>query len=62
MYADLIDDQLVAARNRVAHGDNSYIRRTEWDELSRQVLWLMNDIATQILNAAVEETYYAWRA
>lgn len=62
IYADLIDDQLVAARNRIAHGDNSYIRRPEWDELSRQVLWMMDDIATQLLNAAVEQTYYAWRA
>lgn len=62
IYADLIDDQLVAARNRIAHGDNSYIRRPEWDELSKQVLWMMDDIATQLLNAAVEETYYAWRA
>ncbi len=61
-YADLIDDQLVASRNRIAHGDNSYIRRPEWDELSRQILWIMEDIATQLLNAAVEETYFAWKA
>lgn len=45
IYADLIDDQLVAARNRIAHGDNSYIRRPEWDELSKQILWMMDDIA-----------------
>lgn len=62
IYADLIDDQLVAARNRIAHGDSSYIRRPEWDELSRQILWMMDDIATQLLNAAVEQTYYAERA
>lgn len=61
-YADLIDDQLVDSRNKIAHGDNSYIRRTEWDELSRQILWIMDDVATQLLNAAVEQTYYAWRA
>ncbi|MFF2394748.1 MAE_28990/MAE_18760 family HEPN-like nuclease [Nocardia sp. NPDC058114] len=58
-YSDLIDDQLVRARNRIAHGEQSYIRRPEWESLSGQILWLMNDIATQIMNAAVEETYYA---
>ena len=62
IYSDLIDDQLVAARNRIAHGDNSYIRRSEWDDLSKQIFWMMDDIATQLLNAAVEQTYYAWRA
>ncbi|MGX4712293.1 MAE_28990/MAE_18760 family HEPN-like nuclease [Rhodococcus sp. DMF-1] len=61
-FADLIDDQLVDARNKIAHGDESYIRRPEWDDLSKQVLWIMDDIATQLVNAAVLETYYAWRA
>ncbi|WP_280239644.1 MAE_28990/MAE_18760 family HEPN-like nuclease [Nocardia abscessus] len=61
-FADLIDDQLVRARNKIAHGEYSFIKRPEWDELSRQVLWLMNDIATQLMNAAVEETYYATKA
>lgn len=59
IYADLIDDGLVNARNQIAHGDNSFIRRPEWQELSRQILWIMDDVATQLLNAAVEKTYYA---
>ncbi|WP_280459921.1 MAE_28990/MAE_18760 family HEPN-like nuclease [Nocardia carnea] len=58
-YRDLIDEQLVLARNKIAHGEYSFIKRTEWDELSTQVLWIMDDIATQIMNAAVEETYFA---
>ncbi|MFC8046457.1 MAE_28990/MAE_18760 family HEPN-like nuclease [Nocardia sp. NPDC057353] len=61
-YEDLINEQLVAARNRIAHGEYSFIKRTEWDDLSHHVLWMMDDIATQILNAAVEQTYYAWKA
>ncbi|MFC9967618.1 MAE_28990/MAE_18760 family HEPN-like nuclease [Nocardia ignorata] len=61
-YSDLIDDQLVGARNKIAHGEQSFIRRTEWDELYKQVFWLMDDIGTQLLNSAVEETFYAWKA
>lgn len=61
-YSDLIDDQLVDSRNRIAHGDSSFIRRPEWEELSKQILWIMDDIATQLVNAAVEQTYYAEQA
>ncbi|WP_131816713.1 MAE_28990/MAE_18760 family HEPN-like nuclease [Nocardia salmonicida] len=61
-YADLVDEQLVFSRNKIAHGEYSFIKRTEWDDLSYDVLWMMDDIATQIINSAVEETYYAWKA
>ncbi|WP_327088459.1 MAE_28990/MAE_18760 family HEPN-like nuclease [Nonomuraea sp. NBC_01738] len=60
--SDLIDGQLVARRNRVVHGEEDYIHLSEWDELYREVLTLMEDIAVQILNAAVEKTYFAWRS
>lgn len=60
--ADLIDDQLVARRNRVVHGEEDYIHLTEWEELYKEVVDLMEDVATQILNAAADKTYLAWRA
>lgn len=56
-YEDLIDDQLVNSRNKIAHGEYANIARTEWQELSSQVLWMMDDIATQLVNAAVERSY-----
>ncbi|WCS16764.1 MAE_28990/MAE_18760 family HEPN-like nuclease [Mycobacterium marinum] len=56
-YADLIDDQLVNSRNKIAHGEYANIARTEWKELSSQVLWMMDDIATQLVNGAVERSY-----
>ncbi|WP_156764637.1 MAE_28990/MAE_18760 family HEPN-like nuclease [Mycobacterium sp. 1081908.1] len=56
-YADLIDDQLVNSRNKIAHGENANIARTEWRELSSLILWMMDDIATQLVNGAVERSY-----
>ncbi len=56
-YRDLIDDQLVNARNKIAHGENANIAQTEWEDLSTQVLWLMDDIATQLINAAALSSY-----
>ena len=56
-YADLIDDQLVNSRNKIAHGENANIAWTEWQELSSQILWMMDDIATQLVNGAVERSY-----
>jgi hypothetical protein len=56
-YADLIDDQLVNSRNKIAHGENAYIAKPEWQDLRTQILWIMDDIATQLINAAVERSY-----
>lgn len=60
-YADLIDEQLLGTRNRVVHGEGDYIRLPEWDELRSSIVWLMDDITTQILNSAVEKSYLAAR-
>jgi hypothetical protein len=59
---DLIDDQLVASRNRIAHGEADYVRLSEWNELREEVIKIMDDVASQIVNAAIEETFYAWKA
>ncbi|WP_124712385.1 MAE_28990/MAE_18760 family HEPN-like nuclease [Mycolicibacterium nivoides] len=58
-YRDLIDDQLVNSRNQIAHGENANIAKTEWDDLSTEVIWIMDDIATQLVNAAVLRSYMA---
>lgn len=57
MYEDLIDDQLVNSRNKIAHGENANIAWPEWEDLSSQIFWMMDDIATQLVNAAVERSY-----
>ena len=59
---DLIDDQLVAPRNRIAHGEEDYVKLSEWNDLREEILRIMEDVATQIINSAVEETFYAWKA
>lgn len=56
-YRDLIDDQLVNSRNKIAHGENANIAQPEWNDISAQVLWLMDDIAAQLMNAAALNSY-----
>lgn len=56
-YSDLIDEQLVNSRNKIAHGEYANIAQTDWQELSSQILWMMDDIATQLVNGAVEHSY-----
>lgn len=59
---DLIDGQLVAPRNRIVHGEHETISLTEWLDLRDSILGLLREVADQIQNSAVEQTYLAWRA
>ena len=60
--ADLIDEQLVAVRNRIAHGEEEYVRLTEWEEIKKNIFQVMEDIADQIVLGADNQTYLTWRA
>ncbi len=58
-YEDLIDEQLLAARNRIAHGEEDYIRLTDWDDVRVEIIKMMDDISNQILNSATQKSYLA---
>lgn len=57
--ADLINLQLVDYRNRIAHGQNDHIERSEWRDLQAQVLAIMESIANELVNRAVLKQYLA---
>ena len=61
-YEDLIDENLVSSRNRVAHGEGAFIAETEWSDLRDKVVMLMDQVANQVIDAAANELYFAWRA
>ncbi|BAN29758.1 MAE_28990/MAE_18760 family HEPN-like nuclease [Mycobacterium avium] len=54
---DLINTQLVDSRNRIAHGENDYIRQSEWRELENETLNIMESIANLLVNSAVQKKY-----
>ncbi|MFF0469456.1 MAE_28990/MAE_18760 family HEPN-like nuclease [Micromonospora zamorensis] len=58
-YRDLIDDQLLASRNRIVHGEDDYIALTDWVDLRKEVLYIMDDVSKQIINAAALKEYRA---
>ncbi len=58
-YEDLIDAQLLAARNKIAHGEEDYIRLTDWNDIRKVVIEIMDDISNQILNSATQKSYLA---
>jgi len=58
-YKDLIDEQLLAPRNRIVHGEEDYIRLPEWEDIREEMIALMDDISGQILNSAILKTYLA---
>ena len=55
--SDLINQQLVDSRNKIAHGQYDYIERTEWAELRDEVLAIMESIGDEIVNNAVLKRY-----
>ncbi len=49
----LIDETLLDSRNTIAHGEYLTINQDRYEELSREVLAMMEDFRNQIQNAAV---------
>ncbi|MEV6695073.1 MAE_28990/MAE_18760 family HEPN-like nuclease [Micromonospora sp. NPDC051196] len=56
-YRDMIDEQLLASRNRIAHGEQDFIALTDWVDLRAEILSVMDDIYRQISNAAALKDY-----
>ena len=54
---NLIDESLVNRRNKVAHGEYMDLGGKEFGELVVDVLQLMRDYKTDLLNAASMESY-----
>jgi hypothetical protein len=61
IYQDLIDDQLLASRNRIAHGEEDYISLTDWNDVRVEVIKMMDDVSNQFLNSANQRSYLAQR-
>lgn len=58
-YEDLIDEQLLASRNKIAHGEEDYIRLTDWHDMRTEIVKMMEDISNQVLNSATQKSYLA---
>ena len=56
-YSDLIDEQLLAARNRIVHGEFESIALTDWVDIRTEIIKIMESIARQIINAAILQEY-----
>ncbi|MNT40152.1 hypothetical protein D3C72_1764470 [compost metagenome] len=54
---NLIDESLVKRRNQVAHGEHMDLGGREFGELVDEILQLMRDYKTDLLNAASMEAY-----
>lgn len=57
LKAKLIDSQLLARRNHIAHGESLLLDREEYDLLHSEVLGLMNTFRNDVQNAAAEKSY-----
>jgi hypothetical protein len=55
--SDLINQQLVDSRNKIAHGQNDYIQRSEWEDLRTEVMTIMESIGDEIVNNAAQKKY-----
>lgn len=56
---NLIDQSLVERRNKVAHGENLDLKGSDFSSLVEEVLILMEQLKTDLLNAAVLESFKA---
>lgn len=56
-HEDLIDAELLGARNGIVHGEDDYIRLSEWDDLRGIIFGIMIDISSQIMNSAQQKLY-----
>lgn len=57
--AHLIDEALLRLRNTIAHGEYLVITQERYDELSKNILEMMENYRTQVQNAAVQNLFRA---
>jgi hypothetical protein len=55
--ANLIDTLLLETRNRIAHGEYLEVTAESYQELAKDVVWLMERFFAQVSNAAVLKKY-----
>lgn len=56
---NLIDVILLKNRNSIAHGQFIELDDVEFNELHKEIIWMMDDIKTKLSNAAVLEEFKA---
>lgn len=57
---NLIDERLLARRNGIAHGENRKrfpLDKKEYDDIHTRIVQIMDDLATQIKDAAENQSY-----
>ncbi len=57
---NLIDERLLARRNGIAHGENRkrfLLTKDEYNDIHNRIAQIMDDLATQIKDAAVNQSY-----
>jgi RiboL-PSP-HEPN len=57
--SNLIDDILLRSRNTIAHGEYLQMTEERYEELSRDVLEMMENFRTQVQNAAILHAFQA---
>jgi hypothetical protein len=55
--ANMIDNQLLFNRHNIAHGKQLMVDVSEYEELCRSVIELLDEFVTQVTNAAYAKTY-----
>ncbi len=53
----IIDEKLLAKRNKIAHGEYLDIDENDYDELHRQIISMMDHFSNQIDNCAATKQY-----
>ena len=54
----LLDQKLLANRNRVAHGERTELDPDDYDELHGEIVGLIERFSTDVQNAAVTGKYH----
>lgn len=56
-HQNLIDEELLGTRNGISHGEDDFIRLSEWDEMREIIFDIMTDVSNQILDSAQRKLY-----
>ena len=57
LFAALIDERLVRARNTIAHGDHLEVTVSSYEDLHARVIRMLNAYTIDVLNAAATQAY-----
>jgi hypothetical protein len=59
IYRSIIDNRLLKHRNSIAHGREEYVVLDDWITIKERVLIILQDVRTQLSNAATTASYRA---